>query len=67
MAVKSYLIILLVTNQSDISFSAARGLSFIDQERILFKKSLQKQLRHTFLEFYINQEKRLLTALLLES
>ena len=63
-AVKSFLIVLLLTNQSGISFNVATesstALSSIFgatyQGTILRKKDLQKQLYHTFLEFYINQE-----------
>ena len=63
-AVKSFLIVLILTNQSGISFNVAIESSTalwnifgaIYQGTILHKKDLQKQLYHTFLEFYINQE-----------
>ena len=58
-AVKICLIILLVTKQSRRNFNAARQsstVSNVGQEHILLKKNLPKQLCHTFLEVYVNQE-----------
>ena len=62
---KKFLIILLVAKQSGISFNAARESSTTSSSifwviylsgQYTSKKDLQKQLYHTFLEFYINKE-----------
>ena len=52
----------IVTNQLGISFNAARESSTASSHNlnlsghILLKRNLQKQVCHTFLEFYDNQE-----------